>query len=257
MRLIQAAVVMVGVSLGATASADATPAPASSPREVAVRVDELWKRRDDPAAFAQQRAALEQALAGAPADHDLLWRLGRWYAWKSDDPGLPKDERVKLGKQGWDLLERAVAINPRHAGAQFWAMAAMGQYALGLGIVRALTQGIEGKFRERLSQAERFDPAYAHGGIPVAWGGFYAKLPWPKYDEDKAVAYFRKALAINPANLRARVYWAELHRREEREDEARRLLQEVLNATPNKYDPPEERRCQILAARMMSRLDKR
>jgi tetratricopeptide (TPR) repeat protein len=248
--------VMVGISLGATAGADSTSAPAGSAKEVASRVDDLWKRRDDPAIFAEQRAVLDQALARAPGDHDLLWRLGRWYAWKSDDPSLPKDQRVKLGKEGWDLLERAVVIKPNHAGTQFWAMAAMGQYALGLGIVRALTQGIEGKFRERLSRAERFDPAYAHGGIPVAWGGFYAKLPWPKYDEDKAVEYFRKALAINPNNLRARVYWAELHRREDRTDEARRLLQEVLRATPNKYDPPEERRCQVLAARMMSRLDK-
>jgi tetratricopeptide (TPR) repeat protein len=257
MRLFQLAVVVVGISLSTGMAGAADPPADGSPKEVAARVDDLWKRRDDPAAFAQQRTALDQALARAPGDYDLLWRLGRWYAWKSDDPGLPKDQRVQLGKEGWDLLERAVVINPNHAGAHFWAMAAMGQYALGLGIVRALTQGIEGKFRERLSRAERFDPAYAYGGIPVAWGGFYAKLPWPKYDEDKAVAYFRKALAINPHNLRARVYWAELHRREDRVDEARRLLQEVLRATPGKYDLPEEKRCQVLAARMMNRLEKR
>ena len=234
------------------ASADAQPR--SGAAQAAARADELWKRRDEGTALAQQKAVLEQALARSPNDYGLLWRLGRWYAWRSDDPSLSKTERVNLGKTGWDLAERAVALNPDHVAAQFWAMSAMGAYAIGLGIIRALTQGIEGKFRQRLSRAERFDPKYAHGSIPVAWGGYYAKLPWPKYDEDKAIAYFRKALTINPNNLRGRVYWAELHLREDRPTEAKRLLEEVLRATPNRYDPPEERRAQMLAAQAMNRV---
>ena len=81
-------------------------------------------------------------------------------------------------------------------------------------------------------------------------------MPWPKYDEDKALAAFRKALAINPHNLRARVYWAELLIREDEPEPARRLLQEVLAATPGKYDAPEERRCQVLAAAVLRSLPK-
>ncbi len=252
MRLAVAVAGLLSISLSAGGARAQAPA---SPTEVATRVDELWKRRDDPAAFAQQKTLLDQALARAPGDYGVIWRLARWYAWKSDDPALSKADRVTFGKTGWDLAERAVAINPNHVGAQFWGMAAMGAYALGLGIVRALTQGIEGKFRQRLSRAERFDPTYANGAIPVAWGSYYAKLPWPKYDEEKATLYFRKALALNPSNLRGRVFWAELHLREDRPAEARRLLQEVLSATPNKYDPPEEKRCQAMAARTMSRLE--
>jgi len=164
----------------------ATPVRADgppSPTDAAARADELWKRRDDLTALAQQKAVLEQAAATAPADYGLLWRMARWYAWRADDPRLPKDERAQLGKAGWDLAEKAVAINPNHVAAQYWAMAGMGTYALGLGIVRAITQGIEGKFKERLGRAERLDGRYAHGAIAVAWGGYWAKLPWPKYDE--------------------------------------------------------------------------
>jgi tetratricopeptide (TPR) repeat protein len=253
MRLAASVAIFAVISLAARGGVAQPPAPGTA--EVVARVDELWKRRDDPAALAQQKALLDQALARAPSDYHLLWRLGRWYAWKGDDPTLAKAERMNLGKTGWDLSERAVAINPNHVGAQFWGMAAMGAYALGLGIIKALTQGIEGKFRQRLSRAERFDPSYAHGGIPVAWGSYYAKLPWPKYDEGKATEYFRKALAINPNNLRARVYWAELHLREDRPAEAKKLVEEVLRATPGKYDGPEERRCQILAARTMAKVN--
>jgi tetratricopeptide (TPR) repeat protein len=253
MRLAASVAILSIFSLGARGAS--AQAPAQSPTEVAARVDELWKRRDEPAAFAQQKTLLEQAVARTPSDYGLLWRLARWYAWKGEEPGLSRAERANLGKVGWDLAERAVAINPNHVAAQFWGMAAMGAYALGLGILKALTQGIEGKFRQRLSRAERFDPGYAYGGIPVAWGSYYAKLPWPKYDEEKATEYFRKALAINPNNLRSRVYWAELHLREDRPAEAKRLLEEVLRATPGKYDAPEERRCQAFAARNMQKVN--
>ncbi len=253
MRLSAGVALVAVLSLGAPpARADAPPTPA----EAAARADDLNKRRDDPGALAQQKAVLEQALAAAPGDYGLLWRLARWYAWRGDDPRLPKDERANLGKTGWDLAERAVAINPGQAPAYYWAMAGMGTYALGLGIVRALTQGIEGKFRDRLGRAERLDSGYAHGAIPVAWGGYYAKLPWPKYDEKKATESFRKALTMNPNNLRARLYWAELHLREDRKDEARRLLEEVVKATPDKYDPPEERRVQGLARAALERLNR-
>jgi tetratricopeptide (TPR) repeat protein len=227
-----------------------------TPAEAAARADDLWKRRDDAAAVAQQKAVLEQAFAAAPGDYGLLWRLARWYAWKGDDPNLSKTERANLGKTGWDLAERAVAINDNHVAAQYWSMAGMGAYAQGLGIIRALTQGIEGKFRQRLSRAERFEPTYEYGAIAVAWGGYYAKLPWPKYDQDKAVAYFRRALTINPNNLRARLYWAELHTRENRPLEAKKLLREILGAPVNKYDPPEEKRVQGMAGLAMQRLNR-
>jgi hypothetical protein len=103
--------------------------------------------------------------------------------------------------------------------------------------------------RERITRAEALDPRYASGGIPVAWGRYYAKMPWPKYDEKKARASYAKAMQINPNNLRARVFLAELMLEEDQPAEGRRLLEEVINAPVGKYDAPEEKRCKILAAR--------
>ena len=105
-----------------------------------------------------------------------------------------------------------------------------------------------------ISRAEALDPGYAHGAIPVAWGRYYAKLPWPKYDQKKARAAYAKAMQINPANLRARLFLAELMIEEDQPDEGRRLLEEVVKATPGKYDAPEERRCQRLAAAALAKL---
>jgi hypothetical protein len=231
------------------------PAVAAAPAQAAAaRIDELWKRRDQGNALAEQKVVIDQALKQTPGDYGLLWRAARWYFWNSDDGQLSKEERTRLGKQGWDLGEKAVAANPNDAAGHFWAMAAMGNYSMGLGIVRALAQRMEGKFRERISRAEALDPGYAHGAIPVAWGRYYAKLPWPKYDQKKARAAYAKAMQINPANLRARLFLAELMIEEDQPDEGRRLLEEVVKATPGKYDAPEERRCQRLAAAALAKL---
>jgi tetratricopeptide (TPR) repeat protein len=198
---------------------------------------------------------LDEALAHAPSDYELLWRAARWRVWKGDEPGLAGEERSRLGKEGWTLAERAVAANPNHAAGHYWAALGMGNYARGIGVLRALSEGIEGKFRHHLTEADRLDPKYEHGGVQAAWGGLYAKLPWPKHDEKKAIAYFHKALEINPNNLRVRVLWAELHVDEDRPAEAERLLREVMAAPVGKYDVPAEKRAKLLAGDLLRKLE--
>jgi hypothetical protein len=71
-------------------------------------------------------------------------------------------------------------------------------------------------------------------------------LPWPKYDAKKSEAAYKRALELNPYNLRARVYWAELMLEEDDPQSALRLLDEVEKATVGHYDAPEERRAKLL-----------
>jgi tetratricopeptide (TPR) repeat protein len=198
------------------------PAPLT-PLEACRRVEELWQRRDEPAVMIEAK----QILA---------------------------EEKARHGKMGWDLAERAVARNPNDAAGHFWAAVTMGNYSLGLGIVRAIAQGIEGKFRRHIAEAERLDPRYGKGAIQNAWGGYYLSLPWPKRDVKKAAEYLGKALVINPHNLRTRVFLAQVELREDHPIEAKRLLDEVLAATPGKYDPPEEKRAKILAGETMRKV---
>jgi hypothetical protein len=240
----------------AATGARAPAALAATVATISQKADDLWKRRDDRAALDEQKKLLEEGLRRAPGEYPLLWRAARWHFWVSDDPDLSKEDRTRMGKVGWDLAERAIARDPNHVEGHFWAAACMGNYALGLGVVRALAQRIEGKFKERMSRAEALDPGYAFASIQVAWGRYHAKLPWPKYDQKKARIAFRQALERNPHNLRARVFLADLLREEDEPAEARRLLGEVLKATPGKYDAPEERRAQLLAGRLLAKLDK-
>jgi tetratricopeptide (TPR) repeat protein len=218
------------------------------------RIDELHKRRDDRAAWAEEQRLVQATLARAPRDFGALWRAARYYFWASDDPGVGSDQRSKWGKDGWDLAERAIVANPSSVEGYYFAAVCMGNYSLGLGIMKALTMGMEGKFRERLGQAEKLNPRYEHGGIDTAWGRFYDKLPWPKRDRQKAEEHFRRALQIAPYALRARVYMAESFIEEDRAPEAKRLLEEVAAAPLGRYDVAEEHRQKAMAAPLLAKL---
>jgi hypothetical protein len=232
--------------LSVDSAAPAPPTPEPLPA-VLQRLDELYRRRDDRAAWAEQQRLAQATLARAPQDYGVLWRVARIYFWLSDDPGQSNDQRSKLGKDGWDFAERAVAVNPNDVAGHYYAAVCIGNYALGLGIMKALSKGLEGKFRDQLGAAERFNVRYEHGAIDTAWGRFYEKLPWPKRDRKKAEEHLRRALQIGPDNLRARVYLAETLLNDDRAPEAKRLLDEVSAAQIGRYDAPEERRAKALA----------
>jgi tetratricopeptide (TPR) repeat protein len=250
-----AVVLLVGAGAGsAGAPGAATPAPNAATAPVPTllaRMDDLHRRRDDKAAWHEEQRLVQALLARAPGEYGVLWRAARFYFWASDDPGVSRDQRSRWGKDGWDIAERAIALNPNDVAGPYWSALCMGNYALGLGVVKALSQGMEGKFRDRLTRAQALNPAYEAGGIETAWGRFYDKLPWPKRDRKKAEEHLRKAIDLNPAALRARVYLAGSYIDTDRAVEAKRLLDEVVAAVPGKYDAPEERRAQALAQGLM------
>jgi tetratricopeptide (TPR) repeat protein len=213
-------------------------------RTLLAEADDLYTRRDDPAALAAHRARLEEAEKLAPNDYEVLWRLSRIYFWLADDPKLDGKEKSRLGKISWDYGDRATAASPNRVEGWHFAAGGLGNYALGIGILTALRQGIEGKFKERLSRAEAIDPNFQNGAIQTAWGRFWFELPWPKYSPEKAVKSLEAALKKNPQNVRAHVYLADVHEKEGRPEAAAAELRKALADVPGRYDAPEERRWQ-------------
>jgi tetratricopeptide (TPR) repeat protein len=235
------------------ASEDGAAGDLGGPGDLIRAADEAYARRDQPGALAEVRSRLEAAEHLAPDDYGVLWRLARLRFWLADDPSLPGRERSRLGKEAWAYGDRATQANP--AGVEGWdyAAAGMGNYALGIGLFQALREGIEGKFKERLSRAERLDPDYEQGAIQTAWGRFWFELPWPKYDAGKAERALEAALRKNPDNVRAHVYLAQLLARERHGGRAREELERALAKPPGQYDAPEERRWQGVARTELER----
>jgi tetratricopeptide (TPR) repeat protein len=226
--------------------------PGSAIDRLLVESDGLYARRDDPGALAACRGRLEEAEKLAPESYEVLWRLARLHFWLADDPSLKSEEKSRLGKIGWDYGDRATAANPGRVEGWHFAAAGVGNYGLGIGIITAIRKGIEKKFKERLSAAERIDPDFESGGIQTAWGRYWYELPWPKYSPERAQQALEAALRKNPGNVRAHVYLADVHAKEGRPEAAEAELQKAIAHAPGRYDAPEERRWQEVARRKIA-----
>jgi hypothetical protein len=241
------------------AAPSAAPAPAAPPSnpELAAAIaeaDAAFKVRDEPGKMAATLAALQRAEKIAPNDYEVLWRLAQYYYWLADDPQISNEEKARLGKITWDYGDRASQANPARVEGWFFGSAGVGNYALGISIVKALFDGMESKYLDRLKKAQEADPSFYQHGAFVSWGRYYYELPWPKYDGEKSEMWYRKALRQSPKNLRAKVYLAELYAKEDHPAEARKLLDAVLAARPGEYDAPEERRAQGLARAALAKM---
>jgi tetratricopeptide (TPR) repeat protein len=230
----------------------ALPALAATPEELS-SWDALYARRGDAAAVKQLDEALTQALKAAPEDYEVLWRAARLRQWQADGA---TDAKVKknLGKQTWELGEKARKLAPDRIEGQYYAALGIGAYSQAVGILTALGEGLESKFNERLDAALKIDPMYERGGPLLTKGRYYYELPWPKRDLKKSASLFQKALAKHPESLRAWMYLAETLLADGEEKQAHEAILKVSQGSVG-YDPAEGQRVQGLAKKVQAAIE--
>ncbi len=228
----------------------ATPAFAQGPAGGWMQQwDELWKTRDQAASVKQMHQMLDQQLATDPKSFEANWRLASLYNW--DANGAEGDRKAELGKLAWAAGDKAREANPNDVRGHYQAGVGVGLYSEGIGILTALAQGVEGKFRDRLLAALKLDKDYLNGDPQVVWGRYFFKLPWPKRDVDQSVKVLEDCLAAHPDNWRAKLYLADDYADQGKNAEAKRQVQDVLDAR-NGNDPPEDKRLKDMAKQWMA-----
>jgi tetratricopeptide (TPR) repeat protein len=231
----------------------AFPAQAASPEELS-ELDALFARRGEPSAVKELEERLETSLKASPEDFEVLWRTARLRHWQSDLAGDGKQKKA-LGKQTWELGERARKLRPERVEGHFFAAVGIGAYSQAVGILHALTEGLEGKYNERLELALKLEPTFDRGGPLLAKGRYYYELPWPKRDLKKSATYFQKALAAHPESLRAWFYLAETLLADGEKKKAHEAILKVSQGR-QAYDPAEGQLVQRWAKKVQARIEK-
>ncbi len=228
----------------------ATPAPAAAPASPWARYDELYQRRDESPALKEMYAIVAAELAANPNSYEGWWRRAQLDCWQANGFVDGSELKASVGKQCWDAGEKAVTINPDDVKGQYWATVGMGLYSEGLGILSALSQGIEGKFKNRVGLAIKLDRDYLDGGPVTLFGRFYWKLPWPKRDLDESQRLLNESLAAHPNNLRTRLFLADTLDSQGKKDEAKKMAQSILDA-PLGWDKPDDKRNKSMAKKWL------
>ena len=240
---------LLALALAAPVQTAPVALPAAAPSGELSRWDALWPRRDDPAAALELKGLAGDFQRGD--DYARLWRAARWYFWLAD--GTKGDDSLKalLGKTGWDAGKKAKALKPKGLEGLYWTSVDIGMYSEAVGIFKALTQGLESRFRDPLLEVKAADPDHRDADIDyigpeLTLGRYWYSLPWPKRSLDRSKDELRVATKVRPENLRAHYFLAQTLAADGDYAGAKAEL-DAIRAGSVSYDPPEARRVKALA----------
>ncbi len=204
------------------------------PPDLIRTADQKWAARTpkDRKAVTKEVVELLEPHAG---DFEVDWRLARAYCWQADAREYYKDTgmRSRLGKKAMKIADRARKAEPKRVEGHFYYAWGVGQWSLGISIVKALVKGAEGMYTGALKAADKVDPKYEGWGTARMWGRFYHSLPWPKRDRDKAIKLLADSVKKSPESIRGRFFLAEAYIGDGESDKACEVVDKALKVTPD------------------------
>ena len=146
-------------------------------------------------------------------DLGILWRLARGYFDLADQTNN-KDEKIKYIDQGLPYAKKALNLSPNSSKANHWYAVLIGQK----GVLEGTKQKILNSYdvQKYCLKAIEIDPSY-DGSLHVMgrWHYNVADLSWlerkiatvvyatpPEGSFDEAINYFKKAMHVNPEDIR-------------------------------------------------------
>jgi hypothetical protein len=216
-------------------------------------LDALNNERWIPASIQKLESRTNEALKAHTSDARVLWRAARLKAWQCEG-GTDSSKKAALGKEAADLGERAVKANPSLVEAHYFTATGLGCYSQSVGVLRALTEGLEGRFNERIDTAIKLDPSYQFAGPLTVKGRYFFELPWPKRDLGRSAEFLQKAIKTEPASLRARYYLAETQLKDGDPKKAKETLTRVFEGDES-YDVAEARRIKAWAVQLSKAIE--
>ncbi len=191
--------------------------------------DHLFSRGETPTQDHQAYAILESALTANGKSYDLLWRAAR-SAYYVGDFGVEAD-KLKYFDKGIGLAQRAIVLQPNSVEGHFWLAANYGGKAQLVGALKALST--VKKIRNEMQIVVKLNDAYENGNAYLALGEIDRELPSVMGGNKKrAMSHYEQGLKVAPENLDLKVALSKAYQDAGRKEEARRLLEEVIKATP-------------------------
>jgi len=201
--------------------------------DAVAQMDALWASRIGADDNAKKILDLADAAFAAAPSYDVAWRAARAAFWICiSDPADSKETKRNYGKKAWDWGLKATALNPNGVEGYTWGAVGIGEYSKGVGVTKAVGQGLAKKYEAWARKAVSLDADYDHGTPLRAMGLYYQKLPWPLRDSAKAEEYFKRAIALAPCMIRSYFYLADLYREDKKWDKARATLAAGLAQEP-------------------------
>jgi len=210
------------------------PLPSVHSQEITVlmnKSDNLWLVVTDPDRPSKAIASYEKVLELDPNNYEALWKIARSYFVMGDS--LPetkefKDRHKECGEKGMSYASRALEVNPLGLEGNYYYGLSIGQYSIGISIIKALVKGLGPEYEKHIGKALEINKLYDTAGPLRAMGRYWYMLPWPKRDITKSISYLKEAEAAAPLSIRGHVYLAESYLKGDKKDLAEEQLTKAI-----------------------------
>jgi len=170
--------------------------------------------------------------------------------WAEINYNLADDKKEAAFKKLETKAEGVSAEYPDRAEPLVWEAIILSTHAGVHGGLGALD--LVKKSRHLLEKAEKINPDVLNGSVYTSLGSLYYQVPgWPLSfgDDDKAKAYLKKALALNPDGIDPNYFYGDFLYQDGKSDEALAALNKALKAParPNRPIADAGRRKEIRA----------
>jgi len=162
-----------------------------------------------------------------------------------------RDRHREMGLEGMHYAKKAVELNPRGVEGHYYYTLTLGQYSIGISIIKALAKGLGPQYEEHIEKALEIDRNYDNAGPLRAIGRYWYKVPWPKRNLEKSIHYLKEAVVTAPINARGHVYLAESYLKAGEKDLAREHLQKAVEIIPDLKQEVDAERWQERAGELL------
>jgi tetratricopeptide (TPR) repeat protein len=210
--------------------------------------DRLFSYGEDTSRDKQALAVIEKALVGDSNNYQWLWRAARASYYIGDE--APSAEKLKYFERGIGYAQQATGQQPNAVEGHFWLGANYGGYSEVKGMFSALAT--VKKIRAEMETVVRLNGGYEEGRAYLALGELDRQLPRLMGGNVKrAIERLEEGLKLAPRNLEMKYTLAEAYQDDGRKDDARRQLNELLQATARTRA---ERHMQDKARKLLAKL---
>ena len=216
------------------------------------RADELYAARDNGDSLRQATLLMEQLSAREASNYEAWWRLARLRYYLADREN-DSSKKTKLLQAGIDAAKKAVALDDKRVEGHFWFGANEGEYADLKGALQSLN--LVKTIRKEFEAALAINPAYESGAIYSALGQIDLNLPRLLGGSDRrGIERLEEGLKVGPDNAELAVTLAEVYGKKGRRDEAKRLLERVINGNDASRSPVELAELKAKARALLDKL---
>jgi tetratricopeptide (TPR) repeat protein len=227
-------------------------APSQSGSGTLTQADELYRHRDD---LASARQAADIYEKQSSTNYEAAWKLSRAAYWLATS-GADK-ERKSARDRGVKAAEQAIKLDATKPEGHFWLAANLGEVAQNASFLTAWKY--PGRIKDELETVLKMDPGWQQGSADRALGEWYFKVPGIKGGDHKlAEEHLRKSLTYNPKSTASLYFLAEVIADDDaRVEEAKPILQQVLDAPIDPDWGPEDRQFKEKAKALLAKISKK